>query len=258
MKATVLGSGGSGGVPIAGLGWGACNRENPRNRRLRPSILVENGGTKVLVDTSPDLRQQLLDAEVNRLDAVLFTHAHADHLHGIDDLRGINRAMGRPLPAYATAEAWEGIRSRFAYVLEPLPEGTSVYYKPQLSENVIRPGESLSLGHVPVTAFDQDHGFSRTLGFRFGPIAYTTDAVELPEEAFAALAGVQVWIVGVLTDKPHPTHAHVAKALEWIERVRPARAVLSHLGFDLDYDALGARLPAGVEPAYDGMVLEAG
>jgi phosphoribosyl 1,2-cyclic phosphate phosphodiesterase len=256
VRVTILGSGGSGGVPIAGLGWGACDPANPRNRRLRPSILVEHLGTSILVDTSPDLRQQLLAAGVSRLDAVLYTHAHADHLHGIDDLRGINRAMGRALPAYATEAAWDGIRRRFGYALEP-PAAGHAFYKPALAATAIAAGDVVSVGAVRVAAIDQDHGFSRTLGFRFGPIAYSTDAVELPDTAFAALAGVDTWIVGALTDAPHPTHAHVAKALGWIDRVRPRRAVLTHLGFDLDYDTLGSRLPPGVEAAFDGLVVEA-
>lgn len=255
MRVTILGSGSSGGVPTLGLGWGACDPLNPRNRRLRPSILVEEGRTVVLVDTSPDLRQQLLGAAVTRLDGVLFTHGHADHLHGIDDLRGINRSMNRPIECYADEETLATIRERFGYVLEPLKDGFEFYYKPTLDIRRIGPGDRFRVGEIPVLVFDQDHGYSRTLGFRFGPVAYSTDLCDLTEESFAALRGVEVWIVGTLTDRPHPTHVHVDKALGWIRRVRPRRAVLHHLGPDLDYDALSRRLPAGVEVAYDGCVV---
>lgn len=256
MRLTVLGSGSSGGVPQVGLGWGRCRPDNPKNRRLRPSVLVQHGGASLLVDTSPDLREQLLNANVRRLDAVLYTHAHADHLHGIDDLRGINRAMKAAIPAYADASTWAGIRTRFAYALDPLRSGATIIYKPTLEAHEIAPGDTLTIAGIPVQAFDQNHGYSRTLGFRFGPIAYSTDLVELPEEAYGALAGVRTWVIGVLSDVPHPTHAHVAKALRWIERVGPRRAVLAHLSPDLDYDDVMGQVPAGVEVAYDGMVLE--
>ncbi len=256
MRVTILGCGHSGGTPMVGAGWGDCDPENPRNRRLRPSILVENAKTTVLVDTSPDLRQQLLDSGVERLDAVLYTHAHADHLHGIDDLRAINRAMNRALDAYADAATWETIRKRFSYVVRPLPEGADFFYKPTLIAHEFKGGDSFRVGDIDVATFEQDHGHIRTQGFRFGPIAYSTDVLELPEYAFDVLAGVEAWIIGTLVDEPHPTHAHVDKALAWIERVKPKRAVLTHLSERLDYDTLRARLPDGVEPAYDGMVVE--
>lgn len=257
MKVTILGSGSSSGTPSVGLGWGKCDPTNPLNRRLRPSILVEEGEGRLLVDTSPDLRQQLLNAEVDRLDAVLYTHGHADHLHGIDDLRALNRAMNRPLAAYADARTWEGIRRRFVYVLEPLREDATMYYKPTLVPHEIQAGVPFRVGGIEVIPFDQDHGYSRTLGFRFGPVGYSTDLVEMTEEGFEALAGVAVWVLGVFSDDPHPTHVHVDKALEWIARVRPQRTVLTHLSPALDYAALKATLPEGVEPAYDGLVVEA-
>ena len=235
MRVTILGAGASSGTPAVGIGWGRCDPQNPRNRRTRASILVEEGTTRLLVDTSPDLRQQLLRTEVDRLDAVLFTHAHADHLHGIDDLRGVNRAMNMPIPAYLDERTLEGVRSRFGYVLAPLPEGVDTYYKPTLEPHIIAPGDNFTIGEIPVTAFEQDHGYSKTIGFRFGDIAYSTDVVDLDENAFAALAGVSTWIIGTLTDVPHHTHAHVGKALGWIERAGPRRAVLTHLGLDLDY-----------------------
>jgi phosphoribosyl 1,2-cyclic phosphate phosphodiesterase len=257
VRATILGCGPSGGVPTIADGWGACDPNNPKNRRLRPSILVEEAGTRVLVDTSPDLRQQLLSTGVRRLDAVLYTHAHADHLHGVDDLRGVNRAMNAALPVYADAATEAILKQRFEYVTTPLADGVELFYKPVLDLRRIAPGDRFSVGAMEIRAFDQDHGYSHTLGYRFGPLAYSTDLLDLPESSFAALAGVQTWIVGTFALQPHVTHAHVDKALGWIERVRPARAVLTHLGPAIDHEALTASLPKGVEAAFDGLVVEA-
>lgn len=252
MKVTVLGSGAAGGVPSISRGWGACDPANPRNRRRRPSILVEEGDSVVLVDTAPDCREQLLDAGVRRLDAVLYTHDHADHCHGIDDLREVNRAMRAPLPIFASPETLAGIRTRFSYVLGEVDEGHSIY-KPMLIPTEIQ--GPFTIGPLGVVPFDQDHGHMRTLGFRIGAFAYSTDVVDLPETSFAALAGIDTWLVGCLSYDPHPTHAHLDKVLGWIERVKPRRAFLTHLTPSLDYDALRARLPAHVAPAYDGLTI---
>ncbi|HJO68425.1 MAG TPA: MBL fold metallo-hydrolase [Rhodospirillales bacterium] len=256
MRLTILGCGSSSGTPSVDGGWGRCDPANPRNRRLRPAVLVENGDSRLLVDTPPDLRQQLIDTGVDALDAVLFTHYHADHLHGIDDLRPVNRRMRAPLDAYADVETFRIIGERFGYVLTPLPPETDFYFKPVLVPHLIRPGESFDVGAIPVTPFDQDHGVCRTLGFRFRSIAYSTDVVRLDADALATLGGVAVWIIGTLGERPHPTHAHVDLALEWIEVVKPGRTILTGLGSGLDYETLKRRLPAGVEPAYDGMVIE--
>src|SRR5437763_3541922 len=183
MKVRILGCGGSGGVPLVGGVWGACDPAEQRNRRRRASILVEDEATTLLVDTSPDLREQLLDAGTRRLDAVLFTHAHADHLHGIDDLRGMNRLVRAALPVYADRRTLAVIEERFDYVFRPL-EGAS-FYKPTLTPHAIE-GE-FTIGGIRVVPFVQDHGFSKTLGFRIGGMAYSTDVVELDEAAFAAL-----------------------------------------------------------------------
>ena len=260
MRITILGCGGAGGVPMIGGRWGACDPENPRNRRRRASILVEEGGTAVLVDTSPDLRQQLLDADVSRLDGVIYTHDHADHVHGIDELRALNRLQRQWIDLYADTGTLNGLRKRFSYVFEPerkVPEEFA-FYKPCLTPHEIAPGGAFTVGGLEIEPFDQDHGFMRTLGLRFADAAYTTDAVDLPPSAFAALTGLKLWIVGCLRYDPHPTHAHLDKVLDWIERVQPERAVLTHLGTDMDYEELAARLPQGVEPAYDGLVLEVG
>ena len=258
MRVTILGCGGSNGTPSIDFGWGHCDPENPRNRRLRPSILVEQGDTRILVDTSPDLREQMLAAEIRTVDAILFTHGHADHLHGIDDLRPINRAMKRPLDIYANAVTLDDIRARFGYVFEPLAEGATMYYKPVLVPHEVSDGSCFRIGDIDVTAFDQDHGWIRTMGYRFGPIAYSSDAVEIPDHAFAYLDGIDTWIIGTLVDTPHPTHAHVGKAVEWIRRVGARHGVLTHLSSRLDYATLASTLPEGIQPAYDGLVIEAG
>lgn len=255
MKATILGCGAAGGVPSISRGWGACDPSNPRNRRRRPSILVHAPGGDILVDTSPDAREQLLDAGIRALAGVLYTHDHADHLHGIDDLREVNRAMRAPLPIFAEPAVLDCIRVRFPYVEGGVGEGQSIF-KPMLDLHPI--GGDFPLAGITVQAFDQDHGYCRTTGFRFGPLAYSTDAVDLPDESFAILDGVDTWIVGCLTYDPHPTHAHLDKVLSWIERVKPRQAYLTHMTPSLDYDTLCARLPPHVRPAHDGLVVAAG
>lgn len=256
MRVTILGAGGSTGTPALDIGWGRCDPADPRNRRTRPAILVEEGATRILVDAPPDLREQLLAANVSELSAVVFTHAHADHIHGIDDLRSINRNIGAPLEAYADAATLAILRERFSYAFEPLAQGAHSFYKPMLVPRVIGDGERFDIAGISATAFIQDHGFSTTVGYRFGALAYTTDVVELTETAFTIVSGVDTWVIGTPIDTPHPTHCHVDRALEWIARVRPRRAVLSHLGNGLDYARLAARLPEGVEPAYDGLVVD--
>jgi len=257
MKITIMGAGSSGGVPVPGYGWGKCDPDNPKNIRSRPSILVDVAERRFLIDTSPDLRSQLLAADVSHLDGIIFTHAHADHLHGIDDVRGINRAMNAPIPIYLDAPTLEQIENRFSYVLTPLPEQANGYYfKPTLEPLLITAGEAFEASGVPVETYDQDHGYSRTVGLRFDRFGYSTDLVRLPDYGFEVLEGIHTWVIGVFTDRDHMTHVNVKTALEWIERVKPERAVLTHLGPDLDFDALTAMLPDHVEAAYDGMVIE--
>lgn len=233
MRVTMLGCGGSGGVPLVGGAWGVCDPQEPRNRRRRVSILVEQGGTTLIVDTSPDFRQQMLDADVRRLDAVLYTHAHADHVHGLDDLRSLNRALKAPIPVYADPVTLKELGRRFDYAFRALEPGSSNYYKPTLDARTI--DGPFRVGAIDVQPIDQDHGYSRTLGFRFGPVAYSTDVVRLDDAAFALLAGVDVWIVDCLREEPHPTHSHLEQTLAWIARVRPKRAILTHMSEQLDY-----------------------
>lgn len=254
MKVTILGCGGAGGVPMVSYGWGACDPSNPKNRRLRSCILIESKGATILVDTSPDLREQLLASGIRKLDAVLYSHDHADHIHGIDDLREVNRVMQAPINVFGTPKVMSGLNARFGYVFSPHEPGNYPIYKPWLIPNLIT--GPFSVNGVDVLPFEQDHGTSTSVGFRVGPIGYSTDVVNLNEDAFAALSGVRLWIVDCFTDREHMTHAHLSKSLDWIARVKPERAILTHMGPRLDYATLKAQLPDGIEPAYDGQVIE--
>lgn len=258
MRVTLLGCGNAGGVPMISAGWGRCDPGEPKNRRTRSSILIEDTdgdqSTRILVDTGPDLREQLLRTEVRSLDGILFTHSHADHIHGIDEIREVNRVMGGPIPCWADKDTLDSLSDRFGYCFLGIEEGQPIF-RPWLIPHELD-GAAFTIGSVPVQSWVQDHGWCNSIGFRCGPVAYTTDALRLPEEAFDILAGVDLWIIGTLTDKPHVTHAHVDLALEWIERVKPRRGILTHMGPSLDYQTLCKTLPAGVEPGFDGMVID--
>jgi phosphoribosyl 1,2-cyclic phosphate phosphodiesterase len=259
LRVTVLGCGSSGGVPRLGGDWGECDPANPLNRRRRCSLLVERitaeGITRVLIDTAPDMRDQLLDAGVGVLDAVVYTHSHADHVHGIDDLRMIVFNTRKRLPVWADGPTQDALVSRFGYAFTQ-PHGSP--YPPILDLFTIRgpfqiegPG-----GPIALTPFRADHGSMDALGFRIHDLAYLPDAVAIPEESWPALMGLSCWIVDALRRKPHPTHAHLALTLEWIARAQPARAVLTNMHVDLDHSTLSAELPPHIRPAHDGMVLE--
>jgi phosphoribosyl 1,2-cyclic phosphate phosphodiesterase len=258
MRVTILGCGGASGVPLIGGTWGNCDPLESRNRRRRSSILVERGATTLLVDTGPDLRAQLLDAGVKRLDAILYTHIHADHTHGIDEIRALNRAQRQAIEAFGTQGDLAFLINKFDYIFdEPGRFNDSVaFYKPSLVPREFVWGQAFDCHGIPVLPFAQDHGFIPSTGLRFGDIAYSTDLVRLDDAGFDALKGVKVWIVACLQEVEHPTHAHLDRVLGWIERVGPERAVLTHLSHRLDYSALSARCPAGVVVAYDGMVIE--
>jgi phosphoribosyl 1,2-cyclic phosphate phosphodiesterase len=256
MRVIILGCGPSGGVPLIGSDWGECDPANPKNRRRRASILLQQGEAMLLVDTSPDMRTQLLDAGIGRLDGILFTHAHADHCHGIDEVRALNRAMGQSVAIYASAATMAELRQRFGYIFRPSdPAAGATFYKPSLIPTLIE--GPFEVAGVRVVPFVQDHGFTTSLGFRFGGFAYSTDLVALDEPGFAALEGIETWVVDCYRRTPHPTHTHLARTLEWIARVKPKRAILTHMDVELDYETLRRELPGGVEPAYDGMVIEA-
>jgi phosphoribosyl 1,2-cyclic phosphate phosphodiesterase len=261
MRITLLGTGGSAGVPMIGGAdgagdWGACDPAEPRNLRTRSSIVIENSlDQRLLIDTSPDMRTQFLANRVRGVDAVLFTHAHADHVTGIDDVRILNRIANRPLEAFATRATLDEITRRFGYVFAPW-DGQG-FYRPVLTARLVSPGDTVRTIGLDVTLFSQGHGRIETLGLRIGPFGYSTDVVHLDEAAFGALAGVDTWVVGCfLRHERHTTHANLTAVLEWVERVRPRRTVLTHMGTDMDWGWLRANLPAGVEAGYDGMVLD--
>ena len=262
LRLTILGCGSSGGVPriaeTPGGDWGVCDPANPRNRRRRCSLLVERDGpggtTRVLVDTSPDLREQLISLGVARLDGVVWTHAHADHTHGIDDLRVVFFHRRDRIPCWAPSLTASALRERFGYAFVT-PEGSA--YPPICDLHAVDgpfevPGPG---GPVPFAPFEVEHGLEPTVGLRIGASAYVPDAVGIPEGSWAALDGLDLWIVDALRRKPHPTHANLDTALEWIARARPRRAVLTNMHNDLDYETVAAEAPAHVEPAFDGMTV---
>lgn len=255
---TILGCGSSGGVPRLGGIWGDCDPANPKNRRRRCSMLITRetaeGTTRVLIDTSPDMRDQLLDANVGALDGVVYTHSHADHMHGIDDLRQLVFNQGQRLPVWADGPTQEALLSRFGYAFVQ-PEGSP--YPPILDLHTIDGPVSVpgAGGPVTLTPFRADHGSMDALGFRIGPLAYLPDAVDIPAESWPVLEGLDCWIVDALRRKPHPTHAHLDMTLGWIARARPARAVITNMHIDLDYETLCAELPPHITPAFDGMTI---
>ncbi len=254
LTVRVLGCGPSTGVPAIGNRWGDCDPADPRNRRSRASILVEGGGTRLLIDTAPDLREQLLSADVDDLDAVLYTHAHADHVHGIDDLRFINRRRDNPgvLPVYGLAETLMTITQRFSYIFH---DGAAHgHYRPFLEAQAI--DGAFTVGALEVRPFAVDHGDIPALGFRIGGLAYTPDVVELDGEARALIQGAGLWIVDCFRLEPHWTHAHFEKAVAWAAELKPQQTLLTHMSHRVDYAKTLAACPPGVAPAFDGMVID--
>ena len=255
---TILGCGSSGGVPRLGGHWGECDPTNPKNARRRCSLLVERDGpdgtTQVLIDTSPDLRAQLLDAGVGTLNAVVYTHAHADHVHGLDDLRMIGFNICARLPVWADAPTQRDLLARFSYVFVQ-PEGSN--YPPICEMNTIDGPITITGagGDITLTPFTVHHGNIDALGFRIAGLVYMPDVVEIPDSAWPHLENLDIWIVDALRRTPHPSHAHLDRTLGWIARVKPKRAVLTNMHVDLDYATLEAETPPHVTPAHDGMVL---
>ena len=258
MRFTILGSGSSGGVPRLGGHWGDCDPENPKNYRRRCSMLVERigeeGTTRVLIDTSPDLRSQMLDAGVGALDGVLWTHSHADHVHGLDDLRMIVFNMRRRLDVWADGDTQNNLFARFGYAFIQ-PDDSP--YPPILNMHTIK-GDVVvdgAGGAITLTPFTVGHGAIDALGFRVGGLAYLPDVATMTDEAWAAVQGLDCWILDTLRRDPHPTHSHLEQSLEWIEKAAPKRAVLTNMHIDLDYETLDAETADHITPAYDGMVL---
>ena len=259
MKLRLLGTGPSQGVPNLGGAdeagdWGACDPTEPRNRRTRTSALITApDGTRILIDAGPDIRAQLLAARIARVDHLIITHAHADHIMGLDELRAINRVMGQPLPLYAMPETLADLTGRFAYAFQPPTRG---FFRPSLTPIPIEPGRTLRLGGLDIHLIEQDHQVMRTLGLRIGRFAYCTDVVRMPEASLAALDGIGTWVVGCFQPDPHPVHAHIGRVVEWVERLRPRRTILTHMGNTMDFGRLTATLPPGIEPGFDGLTLE--
>lgn len=258
LRFTILGCGSSGGVPRLGGHWGDCDPDNPKNTRLRCSMLVERDGpdgtTTVLIDTTPDLRNQLLGTGTGRLDGVVWTHSHADHVHGIDDLRMIVFNMRARLTAWADGDTQNALMGRFGYAFAQ-PEGSP--YPPILNMKTINgpfeidgPG-----GPIPLRPFRVGHGSIDSLGFRIGGLAYLPDVAEIYDDAWDELRDLDIWILDALRRTPHPTHAHLDRSLDWIDRVKPRRAILTNMHIDMDYDAVARETPETVTPAYDGMTL---
>jgi len=261
LVATILGCGSSAGVPRVGQGWGACDPANPKNRRRRCSLLVERsaegGVTTVLIDVGPDIREQLIEADVRRLDGVLITHAHADHIHGIDDLRPLFLKHGGRIDMHMDEPTALRVRDAFSYVFET-PKGSS--YPPMATDLRLRSGSPCKVmgsgGAIEATPFDLNHGEINALGFRIGNLAYSPDVKRIPEASRPLLEGLEVWVVDALRYRSHPSHFSLDEALAEIEAMRPKRAILTNLHTDLDYEILRKRLPEHVVPACDGMRVE--
>jgi phosphoribosyl 1,2-cyclic phosphate phosphodiesterase len=260
FRITLLGTGGSAGMPqiggVDGAGdWGVCDRAEMRNARTRASVVIETGQGRLLVDTAPELRLQLTANRIGRIDAVLFTHAHADHIAGLDEVRILNRILGAPIPGYSDERTWAELRQRFDYAFKPWqPPG---FFRPVIETQVVAPGDVHHIVGLPVQVVGQDHGFIPSLGLRMGNVAYCTDVMRFDADQFALLQGIDTWVVDCFTRGPkHPTHANLEQVLEWVDALRPRRTILTHMGPDMDYATLRAGLPDGIEPGYDGMIIE--
>lgn len=262
MKITLLGSGGSAGLPQIGGpdgrgDWGQTDPAEPRNRRTRPSIVIETeAGQRILVDTGPDLREQLINCAIPKIDAVIYTHDHADHVAGLDDVRILNRILEAPMPAYAIASVWAQLRARFSYAFREWKGG--FFGRPAFFTNDIVAGEPFALFGLSILPIDQDHGYSRSLGLRIGDFAYCTDVVRFEPAQMEALQGVKTLVVDCFTpDNNHPTHAGLGTVQGWVQALKIERTILTHMGPAMDYAKLRRTLPHCIEPGYDGMEFHA-
>lgn len=257
MKVTILGCGHSLGVPIIGCDCAVCTSDNNKNKRSRVSVWVEAYGLSLVIDTSPDFRIQAMRQGIKHIDAVLYTHDHADHTHGIDDLRPFNYIQDSAIQIYGNAETIDSLKRRFSYSFLPRPEKGDIF-RPSLESHVIE-GVDIAefyINNNKIMAFEQRHGKTKSLGYRIGGFAYSTDVDVLPEAAFAALQGVECWVVDCLRYTPSYSHSSLPQTLEWIARVKPKKAILTHMAHEFDYEKLSAELPDAVFVGYDGMVVE--
>ena len=254
LTVTILGCGTSVGVPALGrAGWGDCNPDNPKNRRQRCALLVQSETTTILVDAGPDIRNQLIPFNLKKIDALLITHTHADHIAGLDDIRTFYWPDRVKIPVYATQPHGDDIKERYPYLFTK-QDSSPTYFEPPLDHHLIAAGDRLEIGDIFVKSMHQDHGKAFSLGFIFNDlVGYSTDVVAMPDENFELLANIPVWIVEALRTQTHQAHSHLEQTLEWIERVSPSQAYLTHLGLESDYDVMNASTPAHVSPAYDGL-----
>ena len=257
MKVTLLGCGTSVGVPALGhAGWGKCNPADLRNQRQRCAVLIEVNGSKILVDAGPDIRNQLLPHQLKKIDAVLITHTHSDHVAGLDDLRAFFWPERKNIQIYATSYHSEQIVTRFPYLFKKNPDSPS-YFVPPMMINLIDADTQIDIGGCKIDIFHQEHGNTTSLGFMFdNKFAYSTDVISMSDHVFEKLAGVNLWIVEALREEPHSAHSHFDQTFAWVARVKPQRAVLTHLGLDADYEALAAICPENTEPGVDGLQFE--
>lgn len=256
MRLIFLGTGTSFGVPQIGCQCRTCTSPDPRDRRTRTAALIEAGGKRLLIDTPPELRLQLVAAGVDRVDAVLYTHAHADHVHGIDDLRAISVKQGASVPAYGPAATMAELTARFRYVFDRAVLAGPGTSKPELTAHALEPGRRTAVAGVPVLALALPHGDHSVFGYRVGPVAYLTDAKSIPDDVAAQLAGIEVLVLNALLPRPHPLHLSIPEAVAAAQRIGARRTFLTHLTHDAPHADLAARLPSGVAPAYDGLVIE--
>ncbi len=255
MKVNVMGSGSSFGTPAAGGFWGACDPNEPKNERSRASILIESGQTTLLVDTTPDLRFQMNKFKVQKLDGILLSHAHSDHINGADDLRPISFHRKQPIDVFANEETLAEVGRRWPYVFKAI---NPAYYSSFCTAHVVKPGEQRQIGDIKFDIFEQDHTVMKSLGFRFGDLAYSVDVADLDEAALTALEGVKIWLVdaNAYHRETIGTHANLKRVMEWVDRLKPEMTYLTVLSSQMDYQTLCAELPPHIRPAYDGMIIE--
>jgi phosphoribosyl 1,2-cyclic phosphate phosphodiesterase len=244
----MLGCGSSTGVPALKYGWGTCEASNHKNRRTRSSIIIESDSTSLLVDMSPDLRRQLLDSEITKVDGIIVTHEHYDHVNGINELRPMFLESGQNAHLYSSKDVIQKIRKMFYYLFE---DNEQDIYKPYIDTHEIE--NTFHIGDISGICFEQSHGYSKSLGIRIGSFAYSTDVVEFSKESFEKLYGLDTWIVGCLSHEKKPTHANVETVIEWVNELQPKMTYLTHMSNVMDYDLLMQELPANIRPAYDGM-----